>query len=145
MGGPHLEAPGTSFIVLGVVFIVFRGRIAVCSKPGPASPSRRRRIVNVPVPRPRSPAVGQTVSRLRRVFVAREPATLAGLDAAHACANLTGQAKAAPVLPPQKATIDEAALPTAKSVAVPYVPSMAGACRAPATASRLSGSCRRPV
>ena len=30
MGGPHLEVPGTFFILLGVAFIVFLGKIAVC-------------------------------------------------------------------------------------------------------------------
>ena len=29
MGGPHLEVPGTVFILLGVTFIAFRGKIAV--------------------------------------------------------------------------------------------------------------------
>ena len=29
MGGPHLEVPGTFFIVLGMAFIGFRGKIAV--------------------------------------------------------------------------------------------------------------------
>lgn len=29
MGGPHLEVPGTIFIVLGVGFVVLRGKIAV--------------------------------------------------------------------------------------------------------------------
>jgi len=29
MGGPHLEVPGTFFIVLSVVFLIFRGKIAV--------------------------------------------------------------------------------------------------------------------
>ncbi len=29
MGGPHLEEPGTVFVLLGATFIAFRGKIAV--------------------------------------------------------------------------------------------------------------------